>query len=75
VQIWFAGGKKHRDYIIFYQPPNGNAYAHLEGHWRAHSLADVADPEELDLRNRDDAQALEETLRKLDLTELEKGDN
>jgi hypothetical protein len=33
VQIWFAGGGKHRDYLIVYRAPIDNGVCRLEGGW------------------------------------------
>jgi DNA invertase Pin-like site-specific DNA recombinase len=67
VQVWFAKGEKHRDYIILHRTPRGNQHGRAEGGWRAHSLADVADPAALDLRKPGDAAGLERVLGTLDL--------
>jgi DNA invertase Pin-like site-specific DNA recombinase len=70
VQIWFAGGERHRDYLIFHRPARGSRSSRIEGGWQAWSLADVADPGDLDLRKKKDAQALGRLLAALDLDEL-----
>jgi DNA invertase Pin-like site-specific DNA recombinase len=63
VQVWFAGGKRHRDYLILYQPTR-NQFA--PGDWWARSLAAVASCGDLDLRRRKDAGELAKTLAGLD---------
>jgi DNA invertase Pin-like site-specific DNA recombinase len=70
VQVWFAEGKGHRSYLIL---SRAAGYCR-EGGWLARSLADIANPSELDLRRSEDAAALEEVLAELDLAELEKGE-
>jgi DNA invertase Pin-like site-specific DNA recombinase len=62
VQIWFAEGERCRDYLIHYQPGKANAAARTEGHWAVRSLASVATAGDLDLRQRQDAEALEAVL-------------
>jgi DNA invertase Pin-like site-specific DNA recombinase len=71
VQIWFAGGERHRDYLIFHRPDRSNGKATKKGYWQAHSLAMVAKPGELDLRNPEHAQQLEATLTAANLPRLE----
>jgi DNA invertase Pin-like site-specific DNA recombinase len=75
VQIWFAGGKRQRSYLVFYRPGSANAQTRRKASWKAHSLASVADPAELDLRRREDASALEAELLEMDLADLEKEDD
>jgi DNA invertase Pin-like site-specific DNA recombinase len=58
LQVWFAGSKRRRDLLILHRPRAG---------WWARSLADVAAPGDLDLRNRDHAARLEAVLAGLDL--------
>jgi DNA invertase Pin-like site-specific DNA recombinase len=72
VQIWFAGGQRHRDYLILHRPPRSNGKARKEGGWRCWSLADVAKPGDLDLdlRRRADARELEAALQVLDVSAL-----
>src|SRR5262249_27662999 len=62
VQIWFADGAHHRDYLILHQPTHANAAARKESKWWARSLAEVASPGALDLRKRSDAKKLEEAI-------------
>src|SRR5262249_54735086 len=33
VQIWFAGGKRCRSYLMLHKPPKANKYARQEGGW------------------------------------------
>jgi DNA invertase Pin-like site-specific DNA recombinase len=70
VQVWFTGGKRHRDYLIFHRPAKGNRTTRTEGGWRARSLADLVKPGDLDLRDRRDARKLEDLLARLDVVEL-----
>jgi hypothetical protein len=71
VQIWFAGGKKHRDYLILCRPPHAAGRGHSAGGgWRAISLTTVAKPGGLDLRQRGDARKLEAELERIDFAEL-----
>jgi hypothetical protein len=68
-QIWFAGEKKHRDYLILHRPPKANAASRTEGMWSAHSLPPSATAGlELDLRRRDHAARLEKALAEVELT-------
>ncbi len=73
VQIWFAGGKKHRDYLILHRPPHANRWHRREGHWWARSLATVATADGLDLRNPDHAKRLEAALLAAELDPPKKG--
>jgi DNA invertase Pin-like site-specific DNA recombinase len=68
VQVWFADGESHRDYLI-YHLPKANGQARQEGRWWARSLAEVAAPGDLDLRRRADARKLEAVLAALDPSE------
>jgi DNA invertase Pin-like site-specific DNA recombinase len=70
VQIWFAGGERHRDYLILHRPPKANARARTEGGAWCTSLAKVTKPCNLDLRLREDALALAEVLGELNLVRL-----
>src|SRR5262249_37350206 len=78
VQIWFAGGQKHRDYLIqkhrdyliLHRPPKGNAAPRTEGGRWGDSLVSAAAVEELDLRRVEDAAALAEVLGEMDLDEF-----
>jgi DNA invertase Pin-like site-specific DNA recombinase len=67
VQVWFAGGERHRDYLVFYRPQRANA----GGQWWVRSLASVAAPGDLDLRKKSDARQLERALGAIDLKALE----
>jgi DNA invertase Pin-like site-specific DNA recombinase len=71
VQIWFAGGKRHRDYLILHQRAIGGAICTRPAGWRCWSLADVARPGKLYLRNHPAAAlALEKVLAAVDVREL-----
>jgi DNA invertase Pin-like site-specific DNA recombinase len=67
VQVWFAGGERHRDYLILHRPPRSNGKARKEGGWWCRSLAEVAKPGDLDLRKPDHARKLEAALANMDL--------
>jgi hypothetical protein len=71
VQIWFAGGAKHRDYLILHRPPKANKSARTDGGWWCVSLADVAGQlGPRDLRQRADALKLEALLAGVGLEAL-----
>jgi DNA invertase Pin-like site-specific DNA recombinase len=72
VQIRFAGGERHRDYLILSRQAQGGGRqaATRPGGWWARSLADVAKPGDLDLRRKKDAHELERALLLLDLEGL-----
>jgi hypothetical protein len=70
VQIWFTGGKRQRSYLVLHKPAKANASRRTEGHWWARSLADIAVPGDLDLRDPTDAAALAGVLETFDLEEL-----
>lgn len=70
VQVWFTDGKRRRDYLLFHRPARANASARTDEQWWARSLAAVAEPGDLDLRNRDHAARLEAALLALDLGSL-----
>jgi DNA invertase Pin-like site-specific DNA recombinase len=67
VQVWFASGKRHRDYLILHRPARANASARTEGACWVDSLATIAEGDDLDLRRREDAEALEEVLLEMDI--------
>jgi DNA invertase Pin-like site-specific DNA recombinase len=64
VQIWFAGGERHRDYLIFHRPPKANASSRTEGSSRAKSFTDAG---QMDLRRRDHVARLEKVLTSLSI--------
>jgi DNA invertase Pin-like site-specific DNA recombinase len=70
VQIWFAGKKKRRDYLILHQPAKANARSRTEGGWWAKSLARAVENGGLDLRDKSHAAKLEKVLASLDLDVL-----
>jgi DNA invertase Pin-like site-specific DNA recombinase len=74
VQIWFTGGKQHRDYLIVHRHALRGAAGEREAASWVASLADAADPAELDLRQREDTEALAELLAEMDLADLERGE-
>jgi DNA invertase Pin-like site-specific DNA recombinase len=71
VQVWFAGGKRHPDYLIFHRSARagGRNGGSTPGHSSACSLADVMEPGKLDLRKPDHARRLEKALAALPLDE------
>jgi hypothetical protein len=68
VQLWFTGGKRHRDYLIYNRRSSFNGKTLRKAQWSARSLAFVAKPGELDLRKRDHAARLEKVLAKMELS-------
>jgi DNA invertase Pin-like site-specific DNA recombinase len=72
VQVWLTGGA-HRDYLIVHRPATGGAAKSRPSRWWARSLTQDAVPGSLDLRRREDAQALARVLEKLDLAALAGG--
>jgi DNA invertase Pin-like site-specific DNA recombinase len=60
VQLWFAGGARHRDYIVLSRPANN--FLGREASWSVRSFAAVAGEGQLDLRDRDHARRLEKVL-------------
>jgi DNA invertase Pin-like site-specific DNA recombinase len=73
VQFWFAGGKRHRDYLILHRPPKANAQVRQEGGWWVTSLDRVTKRGRVDLRRPEDVAAVEIKLKQLDLAELTAG--
>jgi hypothetical protein len=69
-QVWFAGGGRHRDYIVLHRPVRNNGTVRQEGGWWARSLAEVAAPGDLDLHDRGQAEGLARDLEKIDLAAL-----
>src|SRR5262249_40872261 len=69
VQVWFAGGTRCRSCVIYYRP--AHHFRRSESEWWARSLAAVAGPVDLDLRNPDHARRLEAVLQAADLTAAE----
>jgi hypothetical protein len=66
VQIWFVGGK-HRDYLILHKEGIGGSAGSRPAQRRCDSIASVADTDDLDLRRREDAEALAGVLVEMDL--------
>jgi DNA invertase Pin-like site-specific DNA recombinase len=64
VQLWFAGGKRQRGYAFLHRPLDPGANTPVV------SLAKVTKAGTLDLRQADDARALEEELLEIDLDDL-----
>jgi hypothetical protein len=71
VQVWFAGGERPRDYVIFNRPANsgGRRGGSTSGSWRAKALVEALTGER-DLRKRQDAQRVEKALAGADLDAL-----
>jgi DNA invertase Pin-like site-specific DNA recombinase len=66
VQIWFAGGKRHRAYLIFHRAARANKSARVEGIWWVKSFAATGLPP-LDLRKPELVRRLEKLLLAVDL--------
>src|SRR5262249_52541713 len=69
VQVFFAGGKQ-RSYVIRHRPAMGGGVPVSPAVNIVRSFADVAGPDDFDLRKRKDARDLENVLAGLDLAEL-----
>jgi DNA invertase Pin-like site-specific DNA recombinase len=70
-QVCFGGGGC-RDYLVHYEPPQGNAAAKKPGGWRARALKEVGVPEgAVDLRKRSHAKAMERELESFDLSKMD----
>jgi DNA invertase Pin-like site-specific DNA recombinase len=67
IQIWFHGGERHRDYVVWHRPARANKDSRKDGQWWAQSLAEVVRPGALDLRKRDHATRLEKALAEVKL--------
>jgi DNA invertase Pin-like site-specific DNA recombinase len=75
VQVWFAGGQKRRDYLILYQPGTGGQLSGRSrkrqpsqpARWWVRSLAEIAAPDDLDLRRCEDVRLLEEAIQAAEL--------
>jgi DNA invertase Pin-like site-specific DNA recombinase len=74
VQVWFAGGKRHRDYLIMHRVGTGGAVGTRPPQWWARSLASVVKPGKLDLRRPEHAADLAEALEQLSLKDLSESD-
>jgi hypothetical protein len=70
VRVQFRNTDHHRDYLTVYQPPRSNGAKRGTGNLRVCSFAEAGAPDELDLRNSDDAVALEMVLSKIDPASL-----
>ena len=69
LQVCFHGNRR-REYLIHYTPGGGFGKDRREGSRRACSLADIMKTDELDLRQRLDAEALAHELAERDLDDL-----
>src|SRR5262249_34270038 len=56
VQIWFAGGKRHRDYLVLHRAPRSNGRKRKEGGWLVESLASAFEADDIDLRQPADVR-------------------
>jgi DNA invertase Pin-like site-specific DNA recombinase len=72
VQIWFAGGNKHREYLIYHRSLVVSHGRHFEEVCRWSSMLTVVKGPELDLRRPDHAAALEEKLKAVDMAAMVK---
>jgi DNA invertase Pin-like site-specific DNA recombinase len=72
VQVWFSGGKKHRDYLITHRAWRGNGKVRIEARSHVCSLADVLKLGPLDLRQPQHAQRLEKSLLAMDVDKLKR---
>jgi DNA invertase Pin-like site-specific DNA recombinase len=72
VQIWFADGQRHRDYLIAHWQAVVNKWARQPASTEVLSSADVQALGPLDLRKPADARRLERALLALDLAGLDR---
>jgi hypothetical protein len=70
LQVWFTGGRAHRDYLVMHCPPKSNGKTRTEGGWACRSLTDTVALGDFDLRNREHAERLERALLALDTVDL-----
>jgi DNA invertase Pin-like site-specific DNA recombinase len=72
-QVWFVGSDKHRSYLVLHQQARGNRHgAYKPPQWWARSFAAAGiEAGDLDLRQKEDALALEAELAAVDLTQLQ----
>jgi DNA invertase Pin-like site-specific DNA recombinase len=71
-QVWFAGGKRHREYLIYHRPASVNFARAQKGGWWAKSLSQVISDGYLDLRDRAHARKLEQVLQDVDVAALQR---
>jgi DNA invertase Pin-like site-specific DNA recombinase len=69
LQVYFADGENHRDFLLFYKPAN----RYEPATWHIRSLADAAALGDLDLRKPGHVRSLERELLAMDLTRLTNG--
>jgi DNA invertase Pin-like site-specific DNA recombinase len=69
-QVWFAGGQKHRDYVILHRPARANQRSRREGGAWAGSPEELVEGGFDDLRRRKYALALADMLGQVDLSWL-----
>jgi DNA invertase Pin-like site-specific DNA recombinase len=67
VQMWFAGGERHRDYLIVHRAAKSHG---TPSAWFARSLASITAPGALDLRKKAHMKDLERVLLEMDLAEI-----
>jgi DNA invertase Pin-like site-specific DNA recombinase len=68
-QVWFAGGKRQRSYLILHRPPKANKYARQPGLWPPPAVSlppALAARQRLDLRDRGAAARLQTELEAID---------
>jgi DNA invertase Pin-like site-specific DNA recombinase len=70
VQLWFAGGEKHRDYLIAFRSQADKVASRTGEQCLVRALADVAALGPLDLRNPGQARKLEAALAAVPLDHL-----
>jgi DNA invertase Pin-like site-specific DNA recombinase len=68
VQVWFAGGQRRREYLILHRGGKSSDATRQNNRWEVQSLADAAQPGELDLRDPGHAARLETVLASMELT-------
>jgi hypothetical protein len=69
VQVWFAGGKRCRNYLITHRLGRGNKTARTPACWWVRSFADAPVRGSPDLRNLKHALALADVLQRVELEE------
>lgn len=70
VQIWFADGKHHRDYLIYHRVAHGHGRGRTEGGWDACSLSDAVALGKHDFRKAGDVGKVEAFLSAVNVETL-----